>query len=261
MSESKRDVIYVDLDALLDTRLGCLATVNDDYALNAMKGDYFTRTSDTFPDMSLEAFREAYAVRDVSVLKRSVLTNIMSLLSSFVKASMENIAGNGQNTGLEICINTYPYQMEQEDRIALLHVMQLKLGTFVEVSAINVSDAELTPKRCKDTYAAMVRYSFHDWVQTHLEEWKKVKMPGVAVYAPMLYAKVPTEQELKELAEMKLEPFQATELACVPLFALRLLEVEMFCIHNGIKARRGSLPSGSRAVEDLPTPEGGHSPA
>lgn len=248
MSELKRDVIYVDLDALLDTRLGTLATVNDDFAVNAMKADYFKRESDTFPDMDLETFKEAYAQRDVAVLRRSVLTNVIYLLVSFVKSSIEDIAQNGQNMGLEICVNTYPYALSQEEREELLLVLQTKLGTEVGMTAVFLSEEELTPEHCKKNYAAMVRYSFHRWLELHTEAWKTTKMPAVAFYAPMLYAKIPTAEELKELKEMKLEPFQATELACAPLFALRLLDANMFSIHNGIRARRGIPPPGSDAA-------------
>lgn len=261
MSELKRDVIYIDLDSLLDTRLGCLATISDDYAANAMKRNYFRREADSFPDMSLEDFKEAYTQRDINVLKRSILTNIVTLLDSFIKSSMEDIAGGGQNGGLVICVNTWPYVMEQEDQIALINVLQLRLGNRIEVVAIHISDADLTPTHCKATYAAMVRYSFHDWVELHVEEWKKVKMPAVALYAPMLYATIPTSQQLEELKLMKLEPFQATEIACSPLFALRLLDVEMFSIHRGIKARKGSTRPGSAVKDDPVKPEDDHSPA
>lgn len=260
MSELKRDVIYVDLDALLDTRLGCLATIRDEYAFNAMKGDYFTRESDTFPDMSLEDFKEVYALRDMTVLKRSILTNVIFLLSGFVKSSMEESVTGGQNLGLEVSVNTYPYEMAQEERLELIQLLQLKLGPQVEVSAIHLSNEQLTPEVCKENYQAMVRYSFHDWVQIHLEAWKKTKMPSVAFYAPALYAKIPTNAEITELRELKLNPFQATELACAPLFALRLLEPNMFSIHDGIKARKGITLPGSDVKDDPITPEGDRSP-
>jgi hypothetical protein len=247
MSVLKPDTVYVDLDCLLDTRLGTLAKIDDNYAVNAMLGDYFTRTVDEFPDVNAQTFKEAYAQRDTSVLRRSVLTNIVYLLASFVKSSREDVAKGGQNMGIEFCVNVHPYKLTDDEAKEILNVLQFRLGSDITISSINVSDQELTPEICKEHYAVMVRYSFHEWLEMHLEAFKKCKMPSMVLYAPALFAKVPTAAEQKELVDMKLDPFQATEIACSTTFALRLLEPNLFSIHDGIKTRKGFTPPGPSA--------------
>lgn len=239
----KRDIIYIDLDALLDTRLGTLAMMDEQFAFNAMKKGYFKREVDAFPDVDQEAFKIFYAQRNVETLKRSVLTNIIMLLQSFHKSSIEDFVLGGQNTGIEICVNTYPYSLSQEERQAILKMIQVKLGDEVEMSAILIDNAALTPMHCRTNYAAMIRYSFHEWMEIHVEEWKTVTMPNVAFYAPQLFAKVPTPADIRRFKEEKLHPFQATEAICAPMFALRLLSIEMFCIHDSIRAARGATSS------------------
>jgi len=243
MSEQlKRDVIYIDLDCLLDTRLGTLAALDLDYAFNALGSkEYFTRHSDEFKGVNTQAFNELYAKRDMEILRASMLTNIIVLLQSFMKSSVEEIFKGGQAAGLEICINTYPYLMDEQERYALVEIMQHKLAPEIEISSVYLTDQDLTPTFCKTSYAVMVRYHFHKWMELHVEEWKTVQMPGVAFYAPAIYTKTPTDQELKEMAKDKLHPFQATELLCAPLFQLRLLDIEMFCIHDSIRSGKGAF--------------------
>lgn len=251
---SKPSVVYIDLDCLLDTRLGTLAKKDIRLASEVLNNGYHTREIDEFPGVSADEFKQLYKARDEEVLELSVFTNAIKILQGCVKGTLDNIFKGGQNTGVEIVVNIHPYNLDEETCDDIVRAVALHTFNTVNVKSINVPDEFLFPSFCKENYDLMIRYGFEDWVAMHSKAFETVKMPTMGFISPAIYSKVPTEEEFAELKEQKVHPFKATEMLMAPLFSLRLLEISVFSITNDIKPRDTEV-SGSDVVKEEISPD------
>lgn len=235
-------VVYISLDCLLDTRLGTIAKHNDELAVKLLLNGYTQRNIDSFEELGQEEFDKLYAERDVETLQRSVLTNVILLLKGIVKGTYDDLFTGGQNEGVEFVLNTYPYDLTEEEISLMVKSISVKTFKSASVKAIYVSDEFLTPAYCKENFTMMIMYSYAQWLEMHVKAFETVRMPKVAILAPALYRKVPTDAEFEEMKADNMHPFRAAEIAVAPLFALRLLDASVFSIHGGIKPGQPKPP-------------------
>lgn len=230
------NIIYVDLDALLDTRLGTLAFLKNEYAVNALNDGYTSRDRDEFKDVPYDIFKKAYDKRNVETLMMSTFTDVFTLLQSCIKSTFEIAATNPNTKSLQIQVNVYPYDLTEEEMAEISTAVWSRLKEMVDVNVVKVNDAFLTPQYCKDTYTMMIRYDYQSWLKTHHDShaFEKVKIPEIAIVAPALYQRRPSEQELSELKEQNIHPFTAVEYAMAPFFTLRMTDIAVFCISKEI---------------------------
>lgn len=233
-AKSDVDIVYVDLDALLDTRLGTLAVLNDIYAVNALENGYLNRTRDEFPDVSYEVFKKAYEKRNVETLKHSTFTNVFVFLKSIIKSTFEAAVSNGNVRPLRIQINTHPYDLVDEEKAAICQAVAARLREMVDVEVIGVPDNDLTPQHCKNNFAMMIRYEYEPWLKIHLKAFEHIKMPELSLIGPAIYQSLPNEQEMAELKEKNIHPFMAAEFGLAPFVSLKLLDADVFSISTDV---------------------------
>lgn len=240
----KVEKVLVDLDALLDTRLATLAKINEDLAIGVLNKGYRTRTIDSFPGVSAEEFKKAYAKRDVDTLVMAVATNAFVLLQSCIKGSIENIVVGGPGQPISFEINYHPYDLESDEIEMIKHAIESRTMDIVDVTMVKIDNMFLTPTYCKENYALMIRYDYVEWIEMHQEELAKKPMPAVGLIAPALYhLKVPSDEEMADFKRNNIEPFQSTEIALAPAIGLRLIKADVFSLDSDIKPR-GNKSSG-----------------
>lgn len=270
------DIIYVDLDSLLDTRLGTLALLKNEYAVNALLNGYTTRDRDEFVDVPYEIFKSQYEKRNVDTLSLSTFTDVFVLLHACIKSTFEAAATNPNIKPLQVQVNVFPYDLNEDEMAEISVAVWSKLKEMADVDVVNVNDAFLTPEYCKDTYSMMIRYDYQSWLKTHHDShaFEKTKMTNVTIIAPAIYQNRPSEQEMVEMKDQKLHPFTAAEFAMAPFFSLRLTDVGVFCISkellsfdktktennidDGIKVEETNPPN-SNASEKNQLPDDGFS--
>lgn len=250
----RTEIVYVDLDCLLDTRLGTLALANEQWAVNALKQGYHQRRMDEFPDINWDDFKKLYETRTADVLPMSVYTNMFVVLANILKAEFDHTASGGQGAKIEIQVNYHPYDLEPEEIGALCQAISHRTMEMADVRMVSVSDGFLTPAYCRDTFAMMIRYTYEPWIETHVKAFEDCKMPGMALLAPALYQKIPSDEETKEFSDLGLDPLRATEITLAPLFALRLLDANAFSIHDGIRLGQPKPPEPEVQSEPAKTP-------
>lgn len=229
------ETIYVDLDCLLDTRIGTLAKMDPDLAAQVLANGYHQRTDDFFPGVDPEAYRQAYASRDADTLMLSLFTNIITFLQACVKSATDEVVLGGQNNGLDIVINVYPYELEPEETELIALALKAKLFGVPNIRTTFTPDEFLTPAYIKETFGMMIRYDFEPWLEKQAKALEATRMPAVTMITPALYRKLPTAKELEELKAEKVHPFRAVEIALAPVMGVRLLDAEVFSLHSGIK--------------------------
>lgn len=223
--------VLVDLDCLLDTRLGLLAQHKGVVAEQVVQNrQYHERQRDEFPGVSFEQFKALVKQRNVETLKLSVLTNIFEFLHLVVMSRLQECNEHNEVFSMEVVVNTYPYDLSSAESDAIVQIVAAKLAETVTVKAVRHADGFLTPKYCKDNFQVMVRYWWEEWLACQMKNFEIAAMPQVTVFVPALYEKLPTHEDLQECERMQVKPFQASEKALAPLFALRIIDARLFSI-------------------------------
>jgi hypothetical protein len=246
--------IYLDLDTILDTRLGTLAKHNQTLATQVLSGPYHERDMDEFPGLSREEFMKLYAQRDIHTLLHSVRTNIFALMHSISRSQLETNAMGGSFDQITYVVNVHPYDLTAEEMEQMRSVIELVALDTYPVEMVRLTDKELTPKFCKSEYAMMVRYHWGYWIDMHKDAFLETQMPGVTLMAPATYERRPDLAALKAAGNM--HPFHALEVSVAPIVGLRLMPVSMFSIYDGIKVQPEPDPD-AKATQTSPAATGG----
>lgn len=245
------DNIYLPLDAILDTRMGTLAKMDIEHAVRVLNtGSYHKRVTDIFEGVDKEAFREAYAKRDIDTLKLSVVTNLVYFLRRIIKDSLISSVINQRVEKLCFTVNVYPYDFEDEGLLEML-VGCIRFHTYstATVQIISVPDEELTPEFCGNNFQIMILYDWINWVGKHREFFKTRGIPGTAIVTPEMFSDdVPTEEDIERCNMRKFNPFRLNEEISKAMYRLKYMPVSLFSMHESITkenageiARRASV--------------------
>lgn len=252
-------IVYVELDAYLDTRLATLAMISPSSALEC-KGDprYFERVVDDFEPycgVTREAYRNAYSKRDEEFLKISTITEVPFILNDLVIKLEKEAIDTPFLSRVIVEVNCYPYKLDEETRDSVALAVMARAGIETEVRCVYIPLEQLTPGFVKGRYSGMILYNFHDWMKHHLADFHKVKMPRVSVLAPALWHDVVPSQEsfTSEGISPHITGFQLSEVASVELFSLSLLPPANFSMVR-VPGHYTPKPEADVPIEDI-TPD------
>lgn len=251
--ESDTEDIYLDLDAILDTRLGTLAALGNEHAVAALNsGRYHKRMIDEYDGVAKHVFKEAYAKRDIDTLKRSVLTNMVFFLRRLIKDSLLSAVIQQRIEKMCFTLNVYPYDFSDPGLVEML-IGCLRFHTYstASVRVVSIPDEELTPEFCAENFQIMIRYQWVEWVDKHKAFFEKKGIPAVTLVVPeIFYDTVPTQDDIDRLDLKKQNPFRMTESITAALFRLKHMPVSLFSIHESInKENAGELSSRAQITQ------------
>lgn len=237
---NKKQGIYIELDALLDTRLSTIISVaGEDTALNVLSNGYFTRASDNFVGVNKQEFDLAYTNRTKDALINATVTKVLGLVNEFVFAMNKQAVLGPMHAGPKIILNTYPYSLTEEETNVIIRGLVAATNKNVDITAIRVSPVNLTPTYCKDQFAIMIMYQYDKWFEAQATNFDKARCPELTCIVPALYfVKEPSKEELAELVGKDMHPLSAMEMLSSVFINLKLYEVEMFCanVANNLRA-------------------------
>jgi hypothetical protein len=240
---NKAEGLYIELDALLDTRLGTIAKLSNEAAQSIVSSDsYFSRDMDLFEGVNQIEYLNSYLTRDKMTLKKSVMTNAITFLKSVVRQLILQAVSGPTHDRVFVHVNTYPYAFSQDEVEELEAVVLYRLNEGIDpdspgyqllsVQRVHFSTKELTPQHCKSHYGAMFMYDPWNWMNLHSKTFEKVRLPEVLLYCPKLYFnKRPSPEEIKDIksqAPNAPDVFTATEMQTSPLVGLTYLDVAQF---------------------------------
>lgn len=233
--ERQETVIYLDLDSLLDTRLGTLAKESTQLATKALdSGGYFSRVSDTFPGLTKEEFETLYDKRDVETLKHSLITNVSFFLQRLVKDALAAAAvSDSKGDALTLVLNIHPYILADEEVEMLVGCVRHVTYSACGISVVSLPAQEMTLEQCKNNYDIMVMYDYEKFIVAHEAKFAECRMPNVSLVAPEMFkAKVPSKEEMAELKMAQYNPFRITERSLAVAIGLKLMPISLFCINE-----------------------------
>ena len=206
--------VYVDLDAILDTRLGTLFTL-DENLYNFYKTDgrelYVNRLIDEFGYIPSKVFKYYYNKRDKTILKYSLLTPLLDILNISIEDMItKRVSADKSVKKIIIDVNVHPYKLtdKEKEKIKLSIVAKLK-NEFVNINIIDMNYEQLTTKNCEQ-YGIMAMYDAMEWLNIRgLLKDIDINIPNTHLMLPYLLPK-PTifksgetiEKYFKQLEEL-----------------------------------------------------------
>lgn len=230
-----KQIIYVELDALLDTRFGTVIQMNMELASQLATSGYGKRESDKlselvphFPD---QEFKDNYKKRSTEVLKLSKMTNIIPIIKDLIDELRDTERYLPEEGNISIHVNTYPYVLSDEEQSSIRQVVSFYLGGVV-VQMVSIPPIGLMPKTIESKYSALFLYHFDQWLTLHQNALKDTKLSDILFFGPRLYVNgKPTDAELNAAYSdipKEIDPFKASEMVLSEYMSLRLIDVAAF---------------------------------
>lgn len=217
--------LYIDLDALFDTRLATLFQMDAVQTERLLAGQYLKRHTDEFEGIDLEAFKARYAARSTQTLKQAVLTAAHRLLTQFIKDTLLALVNSPFRRQPRIVVNTFPYVLSPSEEQVLLEGLVRITHQKADIALIHQSLDSLTPELVKTDYIQLVMYNYWDWLEVHAvnKNWEKTSCLQTTLFGPQL---VKSNQAARQLEG---EPvFSAIESAVSCFVQLVLLPTQLF---------------------------------
>jgi len=230
----------VEIDAILDTRLGLMHHLDPDSAQRLVDNPaYFTRELDQFEPlcgMDDVLWKEAWKHRTVEALKSAINTPVIDLVHYMVLEAEYRAINDPQIAGAEVDLNIWPYQLNVEERHVMAAALTQRVGWKSPITVICQPPVYFTPGLVGNTYYAMVLYDHDAWFKAHQAELfaGEYGIPKVTLYAPRLAAKSMPPPELLDFTRhgitRKIDIFDAVAHALAQFIALQYLPVQQYCV-------------------------------
>ena len=241
--------LYVDLDAVVDLRLGVLNLVSPPFAFDqTTHPEYFQREEDAFSSTRINPatnepfgglprplFKSVLVQCRDKVLTASLRTKINKFVRQLCAAHLANVIRSGQEIRIIIEVNIHPFVMTPEAQIELTQTLQTDFfGLHFQVALIDISPQDLNLDVVRDNFFGLVRYEFFDWLNLHDTALRKKPIRDTCLYVPRLYAGgKPTDAEslslLAEFKKRKMDPMEKISQALANFVPIQFLPIAFFC--------------------------------
>lgn len=201
MSENTK--CLVQLDALMDTRLGTLKRINPDSAELIRTSWYHKRTSDQFDrngsKINQAAYTALYSARDEETLKLSMMTQLPKYLMTLIARLTTTQGMPLLSQQFKVDINYYPYDLSEQVLAAIQVAMETYTNGAAEINMVFYAPEDLSVTMVKSCYDIVFLYDFNEWLMQHTAEFEKAQIPEVRFVAPKLYLKDVPAQLLEKV--------------------------------------------------------------
>lgn len=233
MNFETKNGLYLDLDSLYDTRLATLESIDPRLAKTAIANGYYKRDEDVFPHVDKKTFRELYDQRGEDLLETAMVTNVLSILSTFIKDSIRRVCETPSKGEINVFLNVYPYQIDKTTAHAMLKPLSKLTAGSANVHILNLKPEHLTLRYCRDNFSLMVMYDFEQWLEIHTrnDAFRNTPIPDITLFVPELYLTPvkPTQEELREVVRQGSHPFRSVERMAKHMVGLSMIEIEHYC--------------------------------
>lgn len=227
--------IYVDLDCILDTRLGTLITIDKDVAFDISKSkEYYLRQTDQFThkekgSLSKELFKQVQDKFNERVYKNSPSTRLDVFIVDFIKSVLDDKIQE-QVSDVKIVINCRRADITEDEASTIALALQNRLKNYAECSCIFMDYAQMTPMHMRDQYIAAIVYNPHEWLSSQSENLKKQKLSDFCLYTPKIFhLREMTLEEKRNAEQQKVDVFASLRMVLAPYIRLEFLSIALFC--------------------------------
>lgn len=227
--------ILVELDCLIDTRIGTLSMLNEAAAAKLFGPKYWGRLDDDFEYLTEgavtnEAYRKAYNERGLESLMRGTLTGMTLLLNGMV-SNLESLRINTPFVDAVVVeVNIYPYLLTEEQCELYVTAILAYTGMETPVRIVRYAPQELSPSIIKARWEAVIMYDFDAWITLHWSSLLTYRIPKHSLITAARSANQRIDNEsLKAAGIEKIHPFAAAEGCFMEFVGLDMLSILHFC--------------------------------
>lgn len=196
--------IYVDIQSLLDIRQSILIDLmGEEKALEYVSSDtYNFRETDNFP-VDKELYEKKLNSKNPVVFKNATITYIEVVLKNKL-VNLEKLNGfNSESSQPELVVNTYPYQLTQEQVRNFQNAVFVKLDILCVVTVVYDPPHVWSPSYIRNNnVSSFFMYDFTEWMKHHGDKLINADLRNCNVYFPSIGKAEPTTEELKELRKL-----------------------------------------------------------
>lgn len=191
-SDIERDVIYIDIESILDMRQGFLASKGiefEEIRKYLMSSEYNERVTDRLMGHEASEYREAVDSGNLEVLKGSILNyNLSSIAEKSINiATRSSTQGIGKLT--EIWLNTFPYEFDEEATALIQDGIFSKLPNPAIINLVNFDVEMLSPTMIEDNNIKHIYiYNFPRWLDKYNPVFETYPIKDVHVHFPPISA-------------------------------------------------------------------------
>lgn len=232
LSKESDSWIYIDLDSLLDTRIGTVAKIDESLIFKVLKEvDYYKRITHHPKEVDRDVFNEEYEKRDVYTLALSPSTRWYKELG---KIAIDKITAGTTSplvNEVKIIVNTYPYKLSEEDMFTIGNCLTAKIGDFVPVEVKYIPLEELTPQLINKKYSLLIMYEYAKWLDIQTENFKLNTCSDTSLLVPMIYFnEILPKEELKASGlDNEYQAFEAMEVVLRMVIDIDTVDVALWC--------------------------------
>lgn len=214
----------IDIDMILDTRLGVLTRLNSEIAKDLVRSEWYRiRATDTFEDITNggikdSEFKEMYEAKEVETLFSSVFTNFLFYLRDDVNEFYPKMYVYGKEIELVFEINVYPYKLLDSEKEIIKRAVARYVSFPAEVKVVDLAYHLLTPNHLNTNYDMMTLYNYEDWLKYHHESLYNNPIQDFTLFHP----RIAPSGKLPDLTEDKSirDPFML-----IPMMMVKHLQV------------------------------------
>lgn len=243
---SQNEAILIELDTLLETRLGTVDFINPEWANKLAMSGYQHRLSDDFnmfvPEIDMVKYKEAYAKRDWQVLARSAPTEFSVDLTRILDELLFDPKRLSPNATMEIHVNIYPYDLTDEEKVAMVESIHEVTHTVFFIKLVSIPPYSITLELIKsNNWVAIFTYDLNLIMSNMITMESirgKTRCNNVMLYAPHLtidFDELKSTVEETTAAGQKFEPFMHTSLILSPFITVEFVSSEYYSLADFAK--------------------------
>lgn len=200
-SITKNQHLLVDLEMLLDTRFGLLASSFESQFSTLDLAAYQARNINApyehLEGVSEQQWNEAWASRDKAAIKAAVPTEFLLMFYEMCLGLVQQAVSTPLIDSVSVDVNIYPYRFNGAEANALIESVGEYAGNGVSVSVVRLAPEGITPALLKSKYVAYAAYDFDGWMSENMDALTKTPIPDITLIAPRYYReRVPTIEEI-----------------------------------------------------------------
>lgn len=180
----------VDLNALLDLRLGALYVIDPNAVIAVLDNGWHTRTNDKIIEdvggVTLEVLQKTLINNPIECAKNAFPTFINKyLMERIAESHREEMVAQEFNKH-HITVNTYPLALKEDERRDLVDIVMEMIPVIYSVEVISVAPHFITPLYLKGKHQFYITYNFFEWIKLYDLQLNATPIPEVAIIAPKL---------------------------------------------------------------------------
>lgn len=233
MSEVVNSIIYVDIEALLDLRMGYLHTqVEDTEKLTEylFSIEYNYRETDKFPILPDGNYSEAMKNPSPDILTNSLVTYILGVVIQKLNSIEKMDKIDDVLSKPVLWVNVYPFKLSEEVADTMRNYLFHKTGEKFHVEIVYTPIEEVTPMYLKEINTkTAIFYSFNKWVEAHGKRLENKPIEDIElIFAPILEQELTKEDKEVFTTSGFKDVFSYTEFAMSPVSRTQFLPTVFF---------------------------------